>query len=65
MRNNFKYSYGFRFYYRKTKESDPITDCFFFDSNDSDSENACTICMLNFLKKNNYYSGKIIKIINC
>ena len=55
-----KHSYGFRFEYRQEKDGEAIKDCFFIESKDPDGENACTIAMLQFLKKHDYYSGRIV-----
>lgn len=65
--NKGKYIYGFTFQYREVKNSELKTDRFIINSNDKNAENACTIAMLQFLTRHNYYSGILTKInvIDC
>lgn len=53
----FKHDYAFTFLYREVKNGEHKTERFIISSYDSDIENACTIAMLQFVKKNNYYSA--------
>lgn len=56
-------NYGFTFQYRETENADPVTERFFITSRDNDAENACTIAMLQFIKRRGYFSARLLKVI--
>ena len=56
-------TYGFNFKYRIHKDSEPIKERFFIESDKDNAWNDSEIAMLIFLKKRNYYSGKILSVI--
>ena len=58
------FDYGFTFQYREVKNGEVFHDRLFIKSNDKDMENACTVAMLQFLTKHNYYSGKLLSCVN-
>ena len=56
------YTYSFKFEYREKEDSSYKTEQFIFCSREKDIEEACTIAMLMYLKKHDYYSGKLVSM---
>lgn len=55
------FEYGFIFLYQKTEESELMREYGYVKTNKKDIEDACTVEMLKWLTKKNYYSGKLEK----
>ena len=62
------YNYGFKFLYREKEGDEQKFDYFFFSLDTDNQEKAfdhAEVLMLKFLKKHDYFSGKVIKVVKC